>query len=278
MASGPHRTPPRSRVPPQAAGPTPNRPLHPAPGAAPGTGEPHLGLPPHPRRTPRARHQGRRIHGVADPQRRRNRSDTPTRRHRLVRLSPLAGRRSTGLRLLRDPHVERHPPVRTRGHRTHQPPNPRPRRHRTPDRILGHPSRQEPRHGPRRRRQFRAVPDPRPRRKVPSSVRHHPRRRGHPGRPHRCPDTANERDHGALDPDLPTRTARPHTHLEPTTPAPHPARVRAVLQHPPTPSRHRQRAATTSTATSHRPSSRHPPRHPPMATTGRHPQRVPPRR
>ncbi|WP_433272708.1 hypothetical protein ACQPZF_17105 [Actinosynnema sp. CS-041913] len=43
-----------------------------------------------------------------------------------------------------------------------QPPDPRPRRHPTPDRILGHPSRQKPRHGPRRRRPTRAVPDPRP--------------------------------------------------------------------------------------------------------------------
>ncbi|PSL53265.1 hypothetical protein B0I31_10955 [Saccharothrix carnea] len=40
-------------------------------------------------------------------------------------------------------------------------------------------------------------------------------------------------DHGTLDPQLPTRTARPHPHLEPTATTPRPARVREVLQHPP---------------------------------------------
>ena len=37
------------------------------------------------------RHHSRRIHRLAAPQGRRNRSDIPTRRHRLVRLSPLEG-------------------------------------------------------------------------------------------------------------------------------------------------------------------------------------------
>ncbi|WP_461120380.1 integrase core domain-containing protein [Saccharothrix stipae] len=78
---------------------------------------------------------------------------TGTRTHHddLGDLPPLTDRRTPGLRLLRDPHSERHPPARARGHRARQPPDPRPRRHRTPHRILGHPSRQEPRHGPRRR-------------------------------------------------------------------------------------------------------------------------------
>jgi hypothetical protein len=52
--------------------------------------------------------------------------------------------------------------------------------------------------------------------------------------------------------------------------------VKAVLQHPPAPPRHRQRPTATTAATiSGRPSIRHPPRHPPTATTGRHPQRIP---
>ncbi|WP_306750892.1 integrase core domain-containing protein [Saccharothrix yanglingensis] len=41
----------------------------------------------------------------------------------MVDLPPLPGRRSPGLRLPRDHHPERHPPVRARGHRTRQPPS-----------------------------------------------------------------------------------------------------------------------------------------------------------
>ena len=67
LAPGPAGTPPRGHVPPQAPGPTAHHPLHPPPGTAPGTGEPMLGLPAHPRRTPRARHQDRRFHRVGDP-------------------------------------------------------------------------------------------------------------------------------------------------------------------------------------------------------------------
>ena len=41
--------------------------FHPRAGAAPGTGESFLGLPPHPRRTARPRHQDRRLDRVGDP-------------------------------------------------------------------------------------------------------------------------------------------------------------------------------------------------------------------
>ncbi len=125
-------------------------------------------------------------------------------------------------------------------------------------------------------RQDSGTPQGRPGREEP---RHRPRRRGHPGRSHRCPDPVDERDHGTLDPELPPRTPRPHSHLEPAPPTPRPTRVRAVLQHPPPPPRHRQRPTTTRAATTHRRSNRgRPTRHPPAATTGWHPQRVPPRR
>jgi hypothetical protein len=49
--------PSRGQIPPQAPGPTAHRPLHPPAGTAPCTREPLLGLPAHPRRTPRPRHQ-----------------------------------------------------------------------------------------------------------------------------------------------------------------------------------------------------------------------------
>lgn len=42
---------------------------------------------------------------------------------------------TAGLRLLPDPHPERHPPVRARGDRARPPPDPRPRRNHAPDRI-----------------------------------------------------------------------------------------------------------------------------------------------
>ena len=55
----------RSR--PEAPGPAAHRPLDPPAGAAPGPGESALGLPAHPRRTARPRHQGRRLHRLGDP-------------------------------------------------------------------------------------------------------------------------------------------------------------------------------------------------------------------
>jgi len=61
----------RSR--PRRPGRTAHRQLHPPAGTAPCTREPVLGLPAHPRRTPRPRHQDRRLHRVGDPSRRRDR-------------------------------------------------------------------------------------------------------------------------------------------------------------------------------------------------------------
>ncbi|GAB2968891.1 hypothetical protein GCM10027184_17360 [Saccharothrix stipae] len=49
VAPRPPRPPPRSQIPPQESRPTTDHPLDPTPGAAPGAGKPHLGLPPHPR-------------------------------------------------------------------------------------------------------------------------------------------------------------------------------------------------------------------------------------
>ncbi|ROP41897.1 hypothetical protein EDD40_7378 [Saccharothrix texasensis] len=142
VAPGPPSAQPRRQVPSQGARSTTDRPLDPAPGAAPGTRESHLGLPPHPRRTPRARHQCRRIHGMADPRGRRNRPGTRTHHDDMVSLPLRTGRRAPGLRLFRDHHPEQHPPVPARGHRARQSPGPRARRHHATDRGMGHPSRQ----------------------------------------------------------------------------------------------------------------------------------------
>jgi transposase len=155
--------------------------------------------------------------------------------------------------------------------------NPHPRRDTTSDHGMGNPGCAQPRHGPRRRRPPSAIHDPRQRRQIPPPIRSHPHRRRNSGRPQRYPDAQDELDHRAMGTDLPPRTARPHTDLEPTTPTPRTPPIRAVLQQPQATPRHRQRPTTTTTARAdHRPSPDHPARHPPTPTVGRHPQRVPP--
>src|SRR5271157_2644521 len=67
LAPGPAGAPARGQVPPRSPGPAAHPPLHPPAGTAPGTRESLLGLPADPRRTPRPRHQDRRLHRVADP-------------------------------------------------------------------------------------------------------------------------------------------------------------------------------------------------------------------
>jgi hypothetical protein len=51
--------------------------------------------------------------------------------------------------------------------------------------------------------------------KFPEFVRRRSGRCGGQGRAHRCPDAENERVHGAVGPDLPTRAPRPDLDLEP---------------------------------------------------------------
>ena len=109
---GPDGPPPRSQITPKEIGPTAHRPLHPGTGAVPGKGEPVLGLPAHPWRTARPRHQGRRLYSVGDPPPRRDRSRARPRHCHLSQLPPLAGRRAARLRLLRDRHLNRRPPAR----------------------------------------------------------------------------------------------------------------------------------------------------------------------
>ncbi|WP_442973739.1 NucA/NucB deoxyribonuclease domain-containing protein [Saccharothrix sp. NRRL B-16314] len=94
VAPRPSLTPSHCQVPSPAARPTADHPLDPTPGPTPGTGESHLELPPHPRRTPRPRHQGRSLHRLADPQGRRNRPGPRTHHDDLVGLPVLPGRRT----------------------------------------------------------------------------------------------------------------------------------------------------------------------------------------
>src|SRR5436305_10966973 len=60
-------------------------------------------------------------------------------------------------------------------------------------------------------------------------------------RAQRRADAEDELDHGAVGPDLQTRTPGPHPGLEPGPPAARPTRVRALLLRAPTTPGHRQR-------------------------------------
>ena len=63
------------------------------------------GLPPHPRRTERARPPDRCVHGLADPQQRRNRPRTHTLQSHLIVVPAVAGRRRLRLRHRRHRHA-----------------------------------------------------------------------------------------------------------------------------------------------------------------------------
>ena len=97
LAPGPAGAPPRVQVPPQASGPTAHRPLHPPARTAPGRGESRLGLPAHPRRTPRPRDQDRRLHRLGDPAAGRDRPGAGAHLYHLGQLPPLPGRRAACL-------------------------------------------------------------------------------------------------------------------------------------------------------------------------------------
>jgi hypothetical protein len=76
LAPGPAGALPRGQVPPQAPRAAAHRTLHPPAGGAPGSREPVLGLPAHPRRAARPRDQGRCLHRVGDPAAGRDRPGT----------------------------------------------------------------------------------------------------------------------------------------------------------------------------------------------------------
>jgi hypothetical protein len=162
LAPGPAGAPPRNQVAPRAPRPAAHRPLDPSAGTAPGSRESVLGLPPHPRRTAHPRDQDCRLHRVGDPSRRRDRPGARAHLRHLGQLPPLPGRGAACLRLLRDRHLNRGPPVRAGGHRARQPADPDPGRDPSSRCLLGRPGREEPRHGSPGRREPGAVLDPGP--------------------------------------------------------------------------------------------------------------------
>ena len=104
---------------------------------APRSRESDLGLPPHPRRTRRARPPPCCVHGLADPQQRRNRPRTHTLGSHLVAVPAVPGRRRLRLRHHRHRHAAQ--VLLAVLHRRRQR-----RDHRTPHGRLDHPSGAEP--------------------------------------------------------------------------------------------------------------------------------------
>ena len=109
---------------------------------APRSRESDLGIPPHPRRTCRARPHHRSVNYLADPQQRRNRPRTHTLGSHLVAVPAVPGRRRLRLRHHRNRHAAQVLPAVLHRH-------PHPNRvlrtdHRPPQRRLDHPSRPEP--------------------------------------------------------------------------------------------------------------------------------------
>ena len=107
LAPRPSRAPPCCRLPAQAPGTASDRALRADPGAAPGAGEPRLGISPPARRTARSGRESGRFHRLGDLARGRHRSSTRAVLQHLGGLPTLPGRRPTGLRLLRNGHPVR---------------------------------------------------------------------------------------------------------------------------------------------------------------------------
>jgi hypothetical protein len=135
----PARPTTRSHLTPQASRAATDGPVDSHPGAAPRPGEQHVGVSEDSRPAARLGRQGRRVDGLGDPSRCRDRPGTRTRLAHLDVVSPLASQSHPRGRLLRNSDVDRDAAVRPGCHRTCHPPHPHPRRHRPPDRRLGHP-------------------------------------------------------------------------------------------------------------------------------------------
>ena len=106
----------------------------------PRSGEPDVGIPPHPRRTRPARHHHRRVDGVGDPQDSGDRPRTRPDIGVVDDIPPCSSGRDRRVRLLHRRHRHVAPLLRAVLHRTRQPPRAPRRHHDQPDRRLDHPS------------------------------------------------------------------------------------------------------------------------------------------
>ena len=181
------------------------------------------------RATRQARPPPRCVHGLADPQQRRNRPRPHTLGSHLVAVPAVPGRRRLRLHHHRNRHaaqvlpavVHRHP----HANRVHR------RDHRPPQRHLGHPSRPEPaapiRPPTRRRPGARA----RPRQPVHRRLRRDLQNRTYEDPQDTCTHPRGERVRRTLDRHPATRTPRPHHHLEPSPTQQACRRLHRSLQH-----------------------------------------------
>ena len=182
--------------------------------AAPRSRESNLAISPRPGRTRQARPPDHCVHGLADPQQRRNRPRPHTLGSHLVAVPAVPGRRRLRLHHHRNRHAAQVlPPVLHR----HPHPNRLLRRdHGPPHRRVGHPSSAEPVPAPCRRARRDACARARPRQPV-----HRRLRRDLQNRTYEDPQDARahprgERVRRTLDRHPATRAPRPHHHLEPS--------------------------------------------------------------
>ena len=248
-----------------------DRPRTPASGHPPRQPESQLGVPAYPRGTRTARTQTRRVDRLEDPPRRRDRPDTRPDRPIVVRVHPFTVESRSRDRLRMCRHRAASPIPCSVRHRGRHSAGAFGRDHHHPDRLLDHPSRPQPDDEARRQSSVQ-IPDPRRCRTIHPILRRSPRRIRHNRNQNTAPVTSSQRIRRTVGAHSPSRTPRPHHHLE-RTPTPTAARriPRALQQPSPAP-----RTPPTSTQRHRR---RHPDRHRPTNPTSpnlrRTHQRVP---
>ena len=218
-----------------------------------------LGIPANPRRARTARSQTRRLDYLEDPPRRRDRPDTQPNRPIMVRVHPLPVESHPGYRLRLCRHRIPTQVPRSVRHRGRLPEGAFGGDHRQPNRLLDYPSRPKPDEPPRRPSQV-PVLDSRWCRTIHPTLRRCPRRI----RDHRDQNTAavtsSQRLRRTVGPDTPSRTPRPHHHLERTPTPTAPRGIRRALQQP-------SPAPRTPPPSTQRHRRRHPDRHRPTDPT-----------
>jgi hypothetical protein len=179
-------------------------------GAAAGPGERVMGVPPHSRRTGRARHHGSGVDGMADPEECGDRPGTAPGRAGLAGVLAITGTGDLGTGLLHRRSPQRREDLRPGRNRAWHPPRSGPRCHRAPGPVLGRAAGQGPAHGPGRCRDAGEVRATRQGRQLHAGVRCCVPGRGREGHPLCGPGAANEFDHGTVDRQLPAGAAGPH--------------------------------------------------------------------
>ena len=168
-------------------------------GAAAGPGERVVGKPADPWRARGARHHGGAVHGLADPQQRRDQPGSAPGWPELGGVPSVPGAGDPGAGLLHRRPAQRHEGLRPCRHRARHPPHPDPRSHRASGPVVGGTAGPESAHGPGRRRETGKVRPARPGRQLHRDIRLGVPGCGHQGYPLCGPGAADEFGHGTLD-------------------------------------------------------------------------------